>query len=570
MCLPLFWGKAVTKEPDFSVQGNAFSLLRRERATVLEALDLVVSLSHFSSDVIGQPDSVALLREVCARVRGLVSVDAMAVYLPQGENHGFAPVHCEPKDAQAGLDRDLEPLVSDYTFAYVLRTGEPCFFLVENRRTLLLHVISTPTRIRGMFVASLALDKGSVSDTTRKLLSITMAAAAHALESHEATGMFRETAFRLEKMVRQRTEELTATNRQIRKMLHSIQTGVLLIDADSRTIVDVNAAALHMLRATRKDVVGIPCHGTVCFASEEHCPFSNSSAFYANTERTLIAQDGTPVPILESVSELRAGSKRYFVKSFTDLTEQRKLARLKEDMERITRHDLKTPLNGIINLPDLILGMGPVTEQQKELLLHLRQSGLNMLRIINMSLDMYKMEMGTYVYQPARIDILPIIRAVQLDLFALLRAQQVHVSVVVDGKHDTPETRLFWDCEETLFGLLLSNLLTNAAQASPPEHRITVTVQTSVRAISLEVHNFGVVPEAIRKDFFSKYATYGKKDGTGLGTFSAHLIAITMGGEISFFSSETQGTSVTVTWPVGTRALPPGRDDVGLKANGFG
>jgi signal transduction histidine kinase len=67
--------------------------------------------------------------------------------------------------------------------------------------------------------------------------------------------------------------------------------------------------------------------------------------------------------------------------------------------------------------------------------------------------------------------------------------------------------------------------------------------------VAVDIHNFGVVPEEIRANFFSKYVTFGKKGGTGLGTFSAKLITDTLGGEISFTTSEEMGTTVTVVLP---------------------
>ena len=48
---------------------------------------------------------------------------------------------------------------------------------------------------------------------------------------------------------------------------------------------------------------------------------------------------------------------------------------------------------------------------------------------------------------------------------------------------------------------------------------------------------------------FRKYTTSGKEHGTGLGTYSAAMIARTLGGDITFATSEEAGTSVFVTLP---------------------
>jgi len=66
----------------------------------------------------------------------------------------------------------------------------------------------------------------------------------------------------------------------------------------------------------------------------------------------------------------------------------------------------------------------------------------------------------------------------------------------------------------------------------------------------VDIHNQGAVPESIRDRFFERYVTYGKQYGTGLGTYSAMLIARAHGGNISFTTSREEGTHLLVTLPV--------------------
>ena len=93
------------------------------------------------------------------------------------------------------------------------------------------------------------------------------------------------------------------------------------------------------------------------------------------------------------------------------------------------------------------------------------------------------------------------------------------------------------------------NLVKNAVEASPKEGRVTVTCQTEPGALCIIIHNAGAVPEAVRDRFFEKYATAGKVCGTGLGTYSAQLIAKAHGGRIELATSEAEGTRVTVVLP---------------------
>jgi signal transduction histidine kinase len=65
----------------------------------------------------------------------------------------------------------------------------------------------------------------------------------------------------------------------------------------------------------------------------------------------------------------------------------------------------------------------------------------------------------------------------------------------------------------------------------------------------IAIHNQGSVPEAIRESFFEKYVTAGKQSGTGLGTYSARLMAETQNGSIHLETSDAEGTTVTIRMP---------------------
>jgi CheY-like chemotaxis protein len=60
------------------------------------------------------------------------------------------------------------------------------------------------------------------------------------------------------------------------------------------------------------------------------------------------------------------------------------------------------------------------------------------------------------------------------------------------------------------------------------------------------VRNAGAVPEAVRTRFFDKYSSAGKLGGSGLGTYSARLIARTQKGDIEMQTSEASGTMLRV------------------------
>jgi signal transduction histidine kinase/CheY-like chemotaxis protein len=228
-------------------------------------------------------------------------------------------------------------------------------------------------------------------------------------------------------------------------------------------------------------------------------------------------------------------------------TEQLKEAvKLREEVDRIARHDMKTPLTTVIGVPRLLREEGQLRPEQEELLGIVERAGYRILNMVNLSLDLYKIEQGTYRIRPELVDIRRLAGAVLTDVAPSASAKGVTTRIVEAGR---PATFHAW-AEELLCYSLLANLIKNAVEASIEGSTVTITLRAGAADVVVDIHNAGVVPEGIRESFFEKYATAGKVEGTGLGTYSARLMARVQGGEIAMKSSVDEGTTLTVLLPV--------------------
>jgi two-component system, sensor histidine kinase and response regulator len=226
----------------------------------------------------------------------------------------------------------------------------------------------------------------------------------------------------------------------------------------------------------------------------------------------------------------------------------RENARLREEVEAISRHDLKNPLMIVMSVPRLILDGASLTESQQKLLRMVDEAGRRMLEMVNRTIDLYKMERGTYALQPVPVDVLAIVGQIVSALGSMLQEKRLSCEITVDGKPAATGATFAARGEELLVYSLFANLLKNAVEASPREARISVRMQQGEPA-AIAIHNMGAIPESIRGRFFQKFATAGKQGGTGLGAYSAKLIARTLGGTIDVETSEQSGTTVTVHLP---------------------
>jgi CheY-like chemotaxis protein len=210
-----------------------------------------------------------------------------------------------------------------------------------------------------------------------------------------------------------------------------------------------------------------------------------------------------------------------------------------EDVERIARHDLKTPLVSISTAPGLLRAGRSVSQQEEEILCMIESASSRALSMVNLSLDLFCMESGSYVFRPTRVDLCAIVSSVAMGLAGHARSKSVIISVPEDPAH------AYVEAEDSLCYSIIGNLIKNAVEAAPEHSVISISLIAGPK-VQLNIHNQGAVPGALRASFFEKYSTSGKVGGTGLGTYSSHLLARVQGGSLQMQTSDEDGTTLSL------------------------
>ncbi|CAG2144680.1 response regulator [Cupriavidus numazuensis] len=253
------------------------------------------------------------------------------------------------------------------------------------------------------------------------------------------------------------------------------------------------------------------------------------------------AVDYVTKPVEPAVLKARLRAHLRSALIMTDLKEQNCVvhdsARLREDVERITRHDLKNPIGAILQTSQLLLADERSPELRESLQL-MESAARDALKMVNLSLDMYRMERGEYR---------PKLTAVRLnDVLARIAAEVGAQFTGAQHKYVLPDVELIATAEYLLCYSLFGNLIKNAAEAAPAASTIVMSGETVPGRCIVRIVNRGGVPAAIREQFFEKYITHGKVSGTGLGTYSARLMAEVQGGGIELSGDDTS-TCLTVS-----------------------
>ena len=236
--------------------------------------------------------------------------------------------------------------------------------------------------------------------------------------------------------------------------------------------------------------------------------------------------------------------------------EQRSLAleenaRLRDEVERMSRHDLKTPLSSIIGVAHLLREDRRLAPEHLELVGVIERAGYRMLEMVNLSLGLFKMETGRYDFRPQAVNLAEVLARVMVDMHGLAEANKVQLRLA----RAQPQP-VYARAEELLCYSIVANLVKNAVEATPPGGTVTLDLQGG-DPVRLRVENPGRVPPAVAERFFEKYVTAGKSGGTGLGTYSARLMARAQQGELTMASGDAEGTVLTLALkPLSPDALP--------------
>ncbi len=129
---------------------------------------------------------------------------------------------------------------------------------------------------------------------------------------------------------------LSESETRHRSIWDSVQTGILIIDTETREIVDINNKALEMIGTAKKNIIGNICHKFICPSEVGKCPILDLGQKGDAMERILLTAKGKEIPIQKSVTTFKLGNKEYILDSFVDISLQKKVeAHLEEYKEHL-------------------------------------------------------------------------------------------------------------------------------------------------------------------------------------------------------------------------------------------
>ena len=270
-------------------------------------------------------------------------------------------------------------------------------------------------------------------------------------------------------------------------------------------------------------------------------------------------EDGSLFPMDLSISEVSRHGRSMYVGMVRDITERKRVERMKGEFVSTVSHELRTPLTAISGSLGLIVGgkLGDLPAQAKSMVDIAHNNSLRLSHLINDLLDIEKLSAGKMQFEMQEQPLMPLVaQAIEANR-GYGAGRQVEMAFI--GEPVEAEVRV--DSQRLM--QVLSNLMSNAVKYSPDNGTVEVTAELRPHAVRVTVTDHGSgIPEEFRARIFQKFAQADSSDtrqkgGTGLGLAITRELIERMGGRIDFESVEGQGASFYFELP---RVNAPGRD----------
>ncbi|HEY0918143.1 PAS domain-containing sensor histidine kinase, partial [Devosia sp.] len=215
-------------------------------------------------------------------------------------------------------------------------------------------------------------------------------------------------------------------------------------------------------------------------------------------------------------------------------------------------HELRTPLNAIVGFSEMMSSgiAGELAPTHKEYASLIHQSGLHLIEVVQMLLDVSRLEAGKFELATASFQPEALVEPCLTIVGAMAQAKNVRLTTEI--RAGLPAIV----ADERACRQILINLLSNAIKFSHEHSTITLTMKRQGRYLSIAVADRGIGMSGadvarIGEPFFQAQDGLARRyEGTGLGLSIVKGLVELHGGTLRAMSVPDEGTTMTVLLPV--------------------
>ncbi|KIQ94645.1 Sensor protein srrB [Anoxybacillus thermarum] len=233
-----------------------------------------------------------------------------------------------------------------------------------------------------------------------------------------------------------------------------------------------------------------------------------------------------------------------------DMTEERRLDKLRKDFIANVSHELRTPIAMLQGYSEAIVDdIAGTDEEKKELAKVIYDESLRMGRLVNDLLDLARMEAGHLTLHEEQVPLRPYIERIIHKFQALAKEKGVHLLVEMNDE-------LIVSFDPDRIEQVLTNLIDNALRHTDNGGEVRVIVDAGEEVVRISVQDSGSgiaeedLPFVFERFYKADKARTRGRSGTGLGLAIAKNIVEAHKGTIAVHSKLGEGTTFTFTLPL--------------------
>ncbi|WP_126425543.1 two-component system histidine kinase PnpS [Brevibacillus marinus] len=374
------------------------------------------------------------------------------------------------------------------------------------------------------------------------------------LKARDEIGQLAEAVNFMASSLEQQMYEISENQQRLMGVLTNMTSGVMFV-SENRRIMLVNPAIEAMLGTRQQDLVGkLHIEAGKNFGLSQfidRCIDSGQRLreevhIYYPQERIL---DVNIAPYINS-----KGEQRGVVVVLHDITEIRRLEKMRSDFVANVSHELRTPITSIKGFTETLLDGAMYDEEATRHFLQIISDESDRLyRLITDILELSKIEQRKIELRLTDVSV----REVMAEIAALVQEQVVRKQLVFT----LPDTDAVIQSDKDALRQILLNLVANAIAYTPEGGRIDLGIERKERMVDIKVSDTGIgIPEKEISRIFERFYRVDKarsrdSGGTGLGLAIVKHLVENLQGRISVQSKEGAGSTFVVSLP----AHPPAK-----------
>jgi len=400
---------------------------------------------------------------------------------------------------------------------------------------------------------------------------------ANAINNAELYNLIRDQTERLGHMLK--NQQIEAAKNQA--VLEGVADGVLVADAEGKVIL-FNAAAERILDLPKEQALGRTTNEMLGLYGSQAQDWMEAVAEWAEHPETYEAEEylAAQLEVEDRIVSVHLSPTLMgdeflgTVSVFRDVTAEVEAERAKTEFVSTVSHELRTPMTSIKGYADLLLmgAVGALTEDQDKFLTIIKNNTDRLTTLVSDLLDISRIESGRVDLSPQRMQVSGAIAQVVMALGA--RAEGKGLTL----RSETPEGIPDVVANPDRVIQILTNLVANAHQYTPPGGEIVVSARAHDEEVHISVSDTGIgIAAEDQERLFSRFfraddPIVQETPGTGLGLAIVKSLVEMYSGRIWVESELGEGSRFTFTLPtaeawesIQAEAEPEAEIEIGAK-----